>query len=487
MKNDRIQFVITLLAAATLAMSLYFRVAFDSGITQWIQEPPLLKTIVTYLISKGMGEKNLKLVIIVAPVLAAYLYRFYSDRKINVKKTLAFTIIGLLIILYPFKNLVHLPVLVGMPLIIVGFLLYIRSLMRLSIWFFSKRLEQDQFNQKNQSFPQTTRKYEGKYNFALEYDFYLNGKKRTGQLNFVNIFRSVFVWGIMGSGKTFSFISPIIYELIQKDFSMMVYDLKFPSLSSKVYGYYQTAAPKELDFYQICTTDMRYSHRCNPIAPRYIPSITEIEKICDNVMTNLKRPDESESAFFKGTAMGLFVGLVALSKEMEEKHGLEVCSLPHVSILASVKAKYLLPLLLAKKDIIMKVSSLRDAFEGGAAMEQLVGITASLQEKLSRLYQLDAFYIFSGSGDFSLDLNQPDQKKVVTVGCDKDKAEVMAPYLSMIVETVGKEANKPNKAPFAAILDELSSFYYGGLVDYLESGRENLCALVAGIQGMEQL
>ncbi|MGB3152408.1 MAG: TraM recognition domain-containing protein, partial [Maribacter sp.] len=202
---------------------------------------------------------------------------------------------------------------------------------------------------------------------------------------------------------------------------------------------------------------------------------------------NLRKPDESESAFFKGTASGLFVGLVALSKEMQVKYDVPVCSIPHVSILASVKAKYLLPILLSKKDLIMKVSALRDAFDGGSALEQLTGITATLQQKLSRLYHLDAYYIFSGEGDFSLDLNDPQQKKTVVVGCDKDKADVMAPYLSMIVETVGKEANRPDKAPFANILDEMSSFYYGGLVDFLESGRENLCALVAGIQGVEQL
>jgi len=462
-------------------------VVFDHWITLNIDEPYLLKKLLMRFFDGGINELELKVVAVMAPLVSGYIHRFYSDKKINVKLFFGLCVLGLLLIIYPYQRLVHLPVFIGMMLIVGAYLIYIRSVMAISVWYFSKRLANDQFNIKNQSFPQTKQRSDGKNVFSLAYEFIYEKKKHMGFLNFVNVFRSVFVWGIMGCGKTYSFISPFIYELMKLDFTMLVYDLKYPSLSSKTYGYFKELAPKDIGFYHICTTDMRYSHRCNPITPRYIPSITEIEKICNNIMVNLKRPDESESAFFKGTASGLFVGLVALSKEMQIRYDVPVCSIPHVSILASVKTKYLLPILLSKRDLVMKVSSLRDAFDGGAAMEQLAGITATLQEKLSRLYQLDAYYIFSGEGDFSLDLNDPDQKKIVTVGCDKDKADVMAPYLSMIVETVGKEANKPNKAPFAAVLDELSSFYYGGLVDFLESGRENFCALIAGIQGLEQL
>ena len=487
MKNQRIHYVILFLIIGTLSWSLYFRIAFDQWITLHVNEPYLLKKVLSRLISGRITEMNLKVVAIAAPLVSGYLHRFYSDRKIKVNLFIGLAGFAVILLVYPMQRLVHLPVYLGMALTIGAYLIYIRSIMAISVWYFSKRLGNDQFNINNQSFPQTKKIIKAKYGFSLGYDYFYDKKRHQGFLNFVNVFRSVFVWGIMGSGKTYSFISPIIYELMKLNFTMMVYDLKYPSLSSKTYAYYKDINPKDTSFYQICTTDMSYSHRCNPIAPRYIPSITEIEKICNNILVNLKRPDESESAFFKGTASGLFVGLVALSKEMQIKYDLPVCSIPHVSILASAKTKYLLPILLSKRDLVMKVSSLRDAFDGGSAMEQLAGITATLQEKLSRLYHLDAYYIFSGEGDFSLDLNNPDQKKIVVVGCDKDKADVMAPYLSMIVETVGKEANKPGKAPFANILDEMSSFYYGGLVDFLESGRENLCALVAGIQGVEQL
>lgn len=487
MKNPRMHYVILFLMIGMLSWFLYFRVAFDGWITLHVNEPYLLKKLLSRLLSGGITEANLKTAAIGAPLVSGYLHRFYSDKKIKVKLFMGLSVFALLLIAYPLQRLVQLPVYLGMILSIGAYLLYIRSILAISVWYFSKRLGNDQFNIKNQSFPQTRQKVKAEYGFSLAYDYFHDKKKHQGFLNFVNVFRSVFVWGIMGSGKTYSFISPIIYELMKLDFTMMVYDLKYPSLSAKTYTYYKALKPKNITFYQICTTDMSYSHRCNPIAPRYIPSITEIEKICNNILVNLKRPDESESAFFKGTASGLFVALVALSKEMQIKYDVPVCSIPHVSILASVKTKYLLPILLSKRDLVMKVSSLRDAFDGGSATEQLAGITATLQEKLSRLYHLDAYYIFSGEGDFSLDLNNPEQKKIVVVGCDKDKADVMAPYLSMIVETVGKEANKPNKAPFANILDEMSSFYYGGLVDFLESGRENLCALVAGIQGVEQL
>ena len=487
MKSERLHYVVLFLVIGIASWSLYFRIAFDGWITVNVEEPYYLKRMLRYLVDLGSTEANLKLIAASTPLAAGYVHRYYTDKKINLKLTIGLFVIGALSIAYPYDRLVHLPVFIGMAITVIGYFIYLRSILSISTWYFSRRLANDQFNTKNQSFPQTKRRMSGRYVFSLAYDFYNDSKKQLGYINIVNIFRSIFVWGTMGSGKTFSFISPIIYELIKLRFSLLVYDLKYPSLSLKTYSYFKKLKPKGVRFFQICTTNIIYSHRCNPVAPRYIPTITEIENNCNNVLSNLKRPDETESAFFKGTATGVFVALVALSKEMELKHNIPVCSMPHVSILASVKIDYLLPILLSKRELIMKVSNLRDSFDRGSGLEQLVGVTATLQEKLSRLYHLDAYYIFSGPGDFSLDLNSPGNEKIVTVGCDKDKTDVMSPYLSLVVETGGKEANKPNKSPFAAILDELSSFFWGGLVDFLESGRENLCALVVGVQGIEQL
>lgn len=484
----RFQYVLFFLLVGMFCWALYLRIVFDVWVGENVNEPESFKRILYSLVERlALGEGNLKVAAILAPAAAAYFYRYYRDGVNGSIKYMVTGAIALLFMLWPAENFGQLPSVIGLVLGFSSICVYINCLMALSVLWYSKKMKQDQFNEKNQGFPQERKKKEGKYIFSLGYEFFLEGKRKKGHINFVNVFRSIWIWGKMGAGKTFNFLVPMIHRMMGMQFAMLVYDLKFPSLSKRTLDFYRHLAPKGVGFYQICITDMRYSHRCNPIAPQEIPTISDIDNACNTVFRNLKTPDESESAFFKGTALGLFVALVAISKEMQSKYELEVCSLPHVAILASVKIKYLLPILLSQRELITKVSSLRDAFDGGAAEEQLAGSTASLQQKLSRLFNLDAYYIFSGTGDFSVDLNELGKPKILVIGGDKDKTEVIAPYLSLMVEMVGKKTNMPGKHPFVMVLDELSSFYYGGLVDFLETGRENLNALIAGVQGMDQL
>ena len=488
MKNERFQYVLLFLLLGMLSWAMYLRIVFDGWIAANVSEPePFKRLLYSFVERFALTETKLKVGAVLAPAAAAYFYRYYRD---SVKSGTKYIVIGtaaLLFMLWPAANFSYIPALPGLVLAFTAICIYVHSLMVLSVIWYSKKMEQDQFNEKNQGFPQEKKKKKGKYVFSLEYDFISEGTKKKGYLNFVDVFRSIWIWGKMGSGKTFNFLVPMIYRMMDMRFSMLIYDLKFPSLSKRALDFYRHLAPEGVGFFQMCITDMRYSHRCNPIVPKEIPTISDIENACGTVFRNLKAPDETESAFFKGTALGLFVALVAISKEMQSKHEIEVCSLPHVAILASVKIKYLLPILLSHRELITKVSSLRDAFDGGAAEEQLAGSTASLQQKLSRLFNLDAYYIFTGPGDFSIDLNEPGKPKILVIGGDKDKTDVIAPYLSLMVEMVGKKTNMPGKHPFVMYLDELSSFYYGGLVDFLETGRENLNALIAGVQGMDQL
>lgn len=488
MKNVRFQYVLFFLLVGMFSWGLYLRIVFDGWIAVNVNEPEAFKGILHALVERfGLNELKLKMVAVLSPAGAAYFYRHYRDTPPRAGKYIGSGIATLLMMLWPAANFSHIPAMAGLLLGFIAICVYIHCLVMISVSWYSKKMEQDQFNEKNQGFPQETKKKEGKYVFSLEYRFLSEGKWKKGYINFVDVFRSVWIWGKMGAGKTFNFLVPMIYRMMDMRFAMLVYDLKFPSLSKRTLDFYRHLAPEGVGFYQICITDMRYSHRCNPIVPKEIPTISDIENVCGTVFRNLKSPDETESAFFKGTALGLFVALVAISKEMQSKHDVEVCSLPHVAILASVKIKYLLPILLSQRELITKVSSLRDAFDGGAAEEQLAGSTASLQQKLSRLFNLDAYYIFSGPGDFSIDLNEPGRPKILVIGGDKDKTEVIAPYLSLMIEMVGKKTNMPGKHSFVMVLDELSSFYYGGLVDFLETGRENLNALIAGVQGMDQL
>ncbi|MEM6803859.1 MAG: hypothetical protein AAF696_20810, partial [Bacteroidota bacterium] len=65
-----------------------------------------------------------------------------------------------------------------------------------------------------------------------------NLKLRSGWINISNPFRGILVIGSAGSGKSYSVAEPIIEEAIKKNYSGIVFDFKFPSLSDVVYNAY---------------------------------------------------------------------------------------------------------------------------------------------------------------------------------------------------------------------------------------------------------
>ena len=52
----------------------------------------------------------------------------------------------------------------------------------------------------------------------------------------MNPFRATMVLGVPGSGKSYSVYNPFIEQMIQKGYSMFVYDYKFPDLTEVVYN-----------------------------------------------------------------------------------------------------------------------------------------------------------------------------------------------------------------------------------------------------------
>ena len=138
-------------------------------------------------------------------------------------------------------------------------------------------LMDDVFNVENESFMQETRLMENEYSVNLPTRFYYRKKWNDGYINVVNPFRASIVLGTPGSGKSYAVVNSFIKQMIEKSYSMYIYDFKFSDLSTIAYNHLMNhgdgykVKPK---FYVINFDDPRRSHRCNPIHPDFMEDIT---------------------------------------------------------------------------------------------------------------------------------------------------------------------------------------------------------------------
>ena len=132
---------------------------------------------------------------------------------------------------------------------------------------------------------------ENSVNIPMTYQ--LEGKLRQGYINVVNPFRGSMVIGTPGSGKSYSIYGPFIRQMIQKGYSLFVYDYKFPDLTRRVMNElldnidcYGDLKPR---MYVVNFDDPLYSHRFNPIHPRYLQDPIDSTEIAEVILKNAKR------------------------------------------------------------------------------------------------------------------------------------------------------------------------------------------------------
>lgn len=91
-------------------------------------------------------------------------------------------------------------------------------------------------------------------------------------------------------------------------------------------------------------------------------------------------------------------------------------------------------------DLENYLSPFVDAWKGGAA-EQLMGQIASAKIPLSRLISPQLYWVMSGS-DFTLDINNPKEPKVLCVGNNPDRISIYGAALGLYNSRIVKLINK---------------------------------------------
>lgn len=388
------------------------------------------------------------------------------------------------------------------PFYIIGFLLYfVTSLFGILytllgadlIHSMNKNFETDDEDMNNdlqESFLQCVDPISDEYSVNWRTEFKYQGKVMKGWINLVNPFRATQVIGTPGSGKSFAVINEVIKQHLSKGFCMYCYDFKFPDLSTIVYNHmlwnqekFRQTYGKKPKFCVINFDDPRKSYRCNPIDATFMHEITDAYDSAYTIMLNLNKSwAQKQGDFFVESPINYLTSCIWYLKNVE---GGKYCTLPHVVELVNSSYTDCIPLMSMYPELNNYMAAFFEAWEGGA-QDQLQGQIASVRIPLSRISSPALYWVMTGN-DFTLDLNNPEEPKVLCVGNNPEKKDIYATALGLYNGRIVKIINKKKQHKITLIIDELPTMYFRGLDNLIATARSNKVAVVLGYQDFSQL
>lgn len=347
-------------------------------------------------------------------------------------------------------------------------------------------LMDDVFNTENESFMQETRLMQNEYSVNLPTRFYYKKRWNKGWINVVNPFRASMVLGTPGSGKSYAIVNNYIKQQIEKGFAMYIYDYKFPDLSEIAYNHllhHLNAYQVKPQFYVINFDDPRKSHRCNPINPAFMTDISDAYESAYTIMLNLNRSwIQKQGDFFVESPIILLAAIIWFLKIYENG---KYCTFPHAIEFLNRPYAQIFPILTSYDELANYLSPFMDAWEGGA-QDQLQGQIASAKIPLSRMISPALYWVMTGD-DFSLDINNPNEPKVLVVGNNPDRQNIYSAALGLYNSRIVKLINKKKQLKSSVIIDELPTIYFRGLDNLIATARSNKVAVCLGFQDFSQL
>lgn len=363
------------------------------------------------------------------------------------------------------------------------------SLMVAGVWIsrlLRTNLMEDVFNNENESFMQETKLMQNEYSVNLPTKFWYNKKQHNGWINIVNPFRATIVLGTPGSGKSYAVVNNYIKQHIEKGFSMYIYDFKFDDLSTIAYNHLLKHTDKykvKPKFYVINFDDPRKSHRCNPINPDFMTDISDAYESAYTIMLNLNRSwIQKQGDFFVESPIILLAAIIWFLKIYENG---KYCTFPHAIELLNKKYADVFTILTTYSELENYLSPFMDAWQGGA-QDQLQGQIASAKIPLSRMISPQLYWVMTGD-DFSLDINNPKEPKILCVGNNPDRQNIYSAALGLYNSRIVKLINKKGQLKSSVIIDELPTIYFRGLDNLIATARSNKVAVCLGFQDYSQL
>lgn len=429
-----------------------------------------------------------------------------KDNKITIQKAMVFLFLGILVyfladIIYYLQTtnfiLYILLTLSGLVLAIQGGSWLTRAL----VFDVGEKV----FNDDNETFPQNELLIQDEDWINFDTEYVHKGEVRKGKLN-VFPYRSTLVMGTPGSGKTFSILIPALEKSIQQGFAAFVYDFKFPDMTEVAYNALLNYKPKGIPkptFYLINFEDVTRSHRCNPIDPKYLVKQLDADTYATTLLFNLNRDWIKRQDYFINSAIAItktiiwYLKIVSdenrvnylqtkqLNPDLKPNRFCNVCTLPHLIEFLAQPTDKIFPILKKYPALESLMSPFADALDK-EVFEQLAGQISSAQIALGRLIDPSLYWVLSGN-DFSLDINDEQNPKVLCLGNNPKNAMVYGAALGLFNVTVSSLVNQKGRRKLGIFFDELPTIYFMGLRQLITTARSNKVAPWLGIQDISQL
>lgn len=303
---------------------------------------------------------------------------------------------------------------------------------------------------------------------------------KQGKIIMNNPFRGFFVVGAAGSGKSESVAVPLLEQFIKKGFSGIVYDFKFPTLANDVQCFID-ANRSDLSHYFLNFNNPHQSHRVNPLNPEYLPNTSYAREYAQAIISNLMKESIQKPDFWSRSATDLLTACIWYLKEERP----DICDLPHVCAMITSNDTVLLETLQKNTTTAQMTISIYNAMKRGAD-GQTAGVIGSLQGAIAQINTPELMYIFGGD-DFSLDVNDPNNPTVLTVGSYPTLTTTLAPLCSLVITVGTKLMNQPNKKESFVLLDESPTVFIPNIEVLPNTGRSNKIATVLMCQDLSQL
>lgn len=349
-----------------------------------------------------------------------------------------------------------------------------------------KNLGNEVFNKHNETFPQEERLLENSYSINLPAVYEFKGKRRRSYINFINPRRGVICLGGPGAGKSFYVVENCIRQLISKNFAAFIFDFKYPELTLIAYNHFlkhRHKYPAGAKFYSVNFTSLEYSHRCNPLFPELMHDLLDAMDASKTMLLSINKTwVNRQGEFFVESPINLLAATIWFLKKFQKG---KYCTLPHAIEILQLDYDKLFTVLNSEDEIRTLVNPFISAYLADV-METVESQLASVKIPLGRLSSPQLYYILSGN-DFTLDINDPKEPKIVCLGNDPVKAEALAAVISLYCDRLNKIINQKGKYKCATIYDEFGTLRASSVLRVVATGRSNDIIVIIALQDYSML
>ena len=155
--------------------------------------------------------------------------------------------------------------------------------------------------------------------------------------------------------------------------------------------------------------------------------ITDAYESAYTIMLNLNKTwVQKQGDFFVESPIILFASIIWYLKIYQNG---KYCTFPHAIEFLNRRYEDIFPILTSYPELENYLSPFMDAWLGGAA-EQLMGQIASAKIPLSRMISPQLYWVMSDS-EFTLDINNPEEPKILCVGNNPDRQNIYGAALGL--------------------------------------------------------